>query len=154
LVECRQKFEEEKMDRELAIRAGDMAWEELKESLDRGSSASSPGWDSRDVYAHFARWHQLSMEHIRLKLANEPIPPPEADEDTLNDRWAAQDTALSLAEARDRCLQTRAEFRELAFRLTWEQWDAWGEWYCDDILGEHYRHHLQAFRERSGERRR
>ena len=130
-----------------ALTTGDDAWAELQAALDSRTDAIGPEpgdqWNPRDVYAHLARWQADSVRVVSLLLAGEQPPAPEADEETLNTRWAAEDARLSLAAAREACLATRQELRDLMLTLTPDQWREWG-WKIEDIVGPHYRAHLAA----------
>lgn len=63
------------------LAAGDVAWAELQAALDaaKETSGSNPGdpWNTRDIYAHLARWQAESVRVVNLLLAREPLPPPE-----------------------------------------------------------------------------
>ena len=66
----------------------------------------SPEWTARDVYAHLARWINHSTEAFESWLASRTLPPPaegmEGNDDEINARWQAEDSGLTLAEARER----------------------------------------------------
>ncbi|HEX9897321.1 MAG TPA: ClbS/DfsB family four-helix bundle protein [Dehalococcoidales bacterium] len=66
-----------------------------------GSGATA--WNSRDVYAHMARWLSHSSEY--MELAGTGKKPPfieESQVDEINHRWQKEDSKLTLAEARTR----------------------------------------------------
>lgn len=58
-------------------------------------------WIARDVYAHFARWLQHSTNDLEAGLRGETIPRPEGTDDEINAHWQAEDSKLTLEEARD-----------------------------------------------------
>lgn len=58
-------------------------------------------WTARDVYAHFARWLDHSMNDFEATLRGEGLARPEGTDDEINDRWQAEDSKLTLDEARD-----------------------------------------------------
>ena len=63
----------------------------------------SPEWTARDVYAHLARWIAHSTGDLEAVLAGRGIQVIEgSDDDTINARWQAEDSGLSLGDARAR----------------------------------------------------
>ena len=62
----------------------------------------SPAWDARDIYSHLARWINHSTDDLEAGRGGRAIAHPEGSDDEINARWQAQDSALTLAEARDR----------------------------------------------------
>ncbi len=67
------------------------------ESLHGGSS---PAWNARDVYAHLARWIAHSTDDLEARLDGRTRPPLKGTDDEINARWQAEDSGLSLAQAR------------------------------------------------------
>jgi Mycothiol maleylpyruvate isomerase N-terminal domain len=134
-------------DRETALKRGDELWATLQAALDSHLDepvGSNTDWTGHDVYSHFAHWQTLTIANMRKILAGDSVPPPEADEDTLNNRWRAEDRTLPTEEVRERCLATRAELRQMLMQITPEQWQQWGRIASEDISGGHYEHHLAA----------
>jgi hypothetical protein len=136
-------------ERDRMLREGDLLWERLRARLDACidrplDSADPGGWRGQDVYAHFARWQQATIDAVSALLDGRLPEPPSEDEDTLNDRWAIEDRALSAEEARTRCLATRDELTGLLAGLDGAQWERFGRLCSPDISGEHYAHHLRA----------
>ena len=133
-------------ERDETLRRADEVWERLRARLDEriARPLGDDGWTGKDVYAHFARWQQKSSDTLRTILAGKWIPASATeDENTLNDRWAAEDRALAAGEARARCLGTREELRGLVAGLDGKQWQRFGRLF-EDITGPHYEHHLRA----------
>lgn len=129
---------------------GDEMWRKLSSALDeRLHEPVGPGtdWTGHDVYAHFARWQQESIDTARALLAG--VSPAEAaeHEDVLNMRWREEDRDLATDVVRERCLRTRDELRSILLELDDGKWAAWGEAVADDINGGHYAHHLAAIGE-------
>ena len=80
-------------------------WQALVAVLDAHPEASlhepgSPPWTSRDVYAHLARWMELSTSQLEAGLDEGTIPRIEGTDDEINARWQQEDSGLSLEEAR------------------------------------------------------
>ncbi len=133
------------LDREAVLARGDHMWDELRAALDAHLDepiAPATDWTGHDVYAHFARWQQLSVTAARKLLAGRRPADPEADDDTLNDRWRAEDSARPTAEVRDLCLHSRRDLRQILTTITDDEWAAWGHLVAADIDGSHYEHHL------------
>lgn len=63
---------------------------------------NSPAWDARDIYSHLARWINHSTDDLEARLAGRALAPLDGSDDEINARWQAEDSALTLAEARDR----------------------------------------------------
>jgi hypothetical protein len=63
----------------------------------------SPSWTARDVYAHLARWIDHSTSDLEAALTRRgKIQVLEGSDDEINARWQAEDSGLSLAEARSK----------------------------------------------------
>jgi hypothetical protein len=86
-------------------------WQTLVAALDAHPGGplhdpESPTWTARDVYAHLARWINHSTDAFESWLASRTLPPPandmEGNDDEINARWQAEDSHLSLDEARAR----------------------------------------------------
>ena len=87
-------------------------WSALMAILDSRSEGSmhradDPDWNARDVYAHFARWINHSTDDLEAALAIQARPKLEGTDDEINARWRAEDSHLTLPQARD--------FAKLAF---------------------------------------
>ena len=71
-----------------------------------GARGLGPQWTARDVYAHLARWISHSTNDLETILAGKrKVQVLEGTEDEINARWQAEDSGLSLAEARARAQQ-------------------------------------------------
>lgn len=146
-------------DREQFLRQGDELWDALWAKLGALSDeqlarlgASGPQWSGTDVLAHIARWHDHALEGISAIVeGREPI--SRSDFDDWNARWFAEDSALTAAQARDRCRQSREQLRSFLAGLSDEQWagstHTWSDGVTEHIhgwaetnMGEHYREHL------------
>ncbi len=132
-------------ERDEPLRRGDVIWAQLQSVLDENidKSAFPGGWTGKDVYAHFARWQQISIEQVAEILAGRRPDKPSEDDDTLNNRWHAEDSALTVDEARERCLRSREVHRAQVAALSEDHWRAWGHLF-DDVTGAHYAGHLRA----------
>lgn len=81
-------------------------------------------WTARDVYAHFARWLQQSTNAFEARLRGESLPRPEGADDEINARWQAEDSKLTLEEAREwaqREFERRVKAIESLPAERWEQ---------------------------------
>ena len=66
-----------------------------------GARGLGPEWTARDVYAHLARWINHSTDAFELWLATRTLRPSTGeDDDTINARWQAEDSGLTLDDAR------------------------------------------------------
>lgn len=133
-------------DRDAALRVGDELWEELQRLADAHLDTpfrEGAGLTGHDLYAHFARWQAVTLRDLARILAGRRPVPPVADDNVLNDRWMAEDRALSTDIARARCLETRTNLREQLANLTDAQYDQFGRICAADINGEHYLEHLR-----------
>jgi hypothetical protein len=62
-----------------------------------------PEWTARDVYAHLARWIAHSTADLESVLAGGGFAVIEGSgDDEINARWQAEDSALTLDDARKR----------------------------------------------------
>ncbi len=139
-------------DRIASLQHGDELWEQLQAQLEARLTQpvyATSDWTGHDVYAHFARWQQNTIDGLRLLIAGTWTAHEPEDEDTLNARWAADDRSLPTEDVRVRCLRTREELRRLLISLTPQQWERFGKLCSADISGEHYEHHLRGL---AGER--
>ncbi len=89
------------------LREDQAEWARLTKVLEERSGeslhgGSSPDWNSRDVYAHLARWIERSTEDLEARLQGRTLPPLEGTDDEINARWQAADTVLTPSEARER----------------------------------------------------
>lgn len=67
---------------------------------DRAVHQDGHDWTPRDVYTHFARWLGHSTNDFEATLRGEGLARPEGTDDEINARWQAEDSKLSLDEAR------------------------------------------------------
>lgn len=137
-------------DRATLMAEGDAAWGELCAVLDAAEPGvpvhdpDSPEWTSRDVYTHFVRMHAGSARAIRFELeSGERYRWSGLDENELNERNVAEDRATDLDQARQQAIEARADYRSLVASLTEEQFEEIGRRHGDDLLGGHYRGHLE-----------
>jgi Mycothiol maleylpyruvate isomerase N-terminal domain len=133
-------------DRDTMLSRGDALWEQLSAALDASTDTpvNEAGWTGRDVFAHFARWQQHTIDDLRDLIVGKAPLPVDGDENVVNDRWYSEDRALPAGIARERCLRTREELRSLLLGLSDEQWDRFGRACAPDVSGEQYAAHLQG----------
>src|SRR5581483_12010575 len=95
-------------DRETMLAHGDALWAKLRAALDASidAPANTSGWTGKDVYAHFARWQQHTINDLLAVLESRPLPRLEAEEDVINDRWREEDRSLPPDTVRERCVST------------------------------------------------
>jgi hypothetical protein len=143
-------------ERERTITEGATSWARLDALLMQQAARArlhaegASDWNSRDVYAHFARWTGNTVVQLRRKMAGiDWLPAIPGSDDEINERWAAEDRALTLDQARSWCLQTRTTLVDLMLALTPEEWTRFGGRCTPDIAGEHYQSHID-FIERGG----
>ena len=93
---------EEMLSRDLA------EWDALTTILDTHPGGpvhdpESPEWEARHVYAHLARWMNNSMDEFEAAAGRRPKPPaPPGTDDEINARWRAEDSDVTLEDARKR----------------------------------------------------
>ena len=121
----------------------------LEEHADRENLHDPSGtpWSSREIYAHFARYQSSNIRHMHCLLASGELWTSNGeggdDENVINERWAAEDRALTLEEARAWCEATTEQARAVAMSLPPEVWAQWGRWVADDVLAPHYLSHIR-----------
>jgi len=147
-------------DREELMAAGDTAWAQLRAVLDAADPAlplhdpDSPDWTSRDVYTHFLRMHEGSARAIRYELkTGERYEWLGGDEDALNELNAAADRMLGFEDARQRAIEARLDYRALIANLSNPEFEEIGRRHGDDLLGGHYRGHLEYIERASARER-
>ncbi len=72
----------------------------LEKHPDVNLHAKGIPWNSRDIYAHLARWLNRSNAHIEAYCRGEKLPDLPASPEEMNDIWQKEDRALTLDEAR------------------------------------------------------
>ena len=130
------------------LREDQMQWSLLSEVLDSHPSESlhdpeSPQWNSRDVYAHLARWMELSTGQLKARISGTSIPRVEGTDDEINARWQQEDSRLSLAEARG-WAQRAFDKRVQSIRsVPADRWDGQLERTARGDGSEHYATHRE-----------
>ena len=104
----------------------------------------SPSWTSRDVYAHLARWIELSTAQLKARLAGTPVPIAEGTDDEINARWQQEDSRLSLAEARAWAQRAFEERIQTIRAVPSNQWNRRLEATARGDGAEHYVSHQEA----------
>jgi hypothetical protein len=146
-------------DRDDFLARGDELWARLWALLGERSDdelrrpgASGPEWTGKDVLGHLAHWHEHALEGVSAIVeGREPLSRSNFDE--WNARWFEEDAALTPAEARSRCRESRDQLRAYIQGLTDEQWDGatytWPDGVTEHIhawadanMGGHYQEHL------------
>ena len=135
--------------RQRVLADGAEAWTRLRalleEHADRDTLHDPEGtpWSSREIYAHFARYQSSNIRHIQRLLALGELWPSRGEaENVTNERWAAEDRALTHEQARDWCDATTREEAALCLTMPPELWAEYGRWAADDILAPHYLSHI------------
>jgi len=101
----------------------------------------SPGWTARDVYAHLARWMTNSTDGLEAWLAGRVNPPIGGTDDEINARWQAEDSGLTLEEARARAEQQFERRISVIEAVPAERWDQAVEAFARADGAQHYRAH-------------
>ncbi len=115
----------EAIERQLADDAA--TWNELTALLDVHPDVNlhAPGskpWNSRDAYAHLARWLDYSAARLDALVAGKPVPEAGNSVAEINARWEAEDASLSLAEARDRAFRAFATMERAVAAVPPAKW--------------------------------
>src|SRR5688572_3908786 len=112
--------------RQELVVAADAAWDRFNGILDaqpeRELHGRGSNWTAREEYAHHARWLDRSLASIRSRVEG-ISPPPDEHEDVLNERWQAEDRALSLDEAKVRGESARSAILDYVRVLPEERLD-------------------------------
>jgi hypothetical protein len=102
----------------------------------------TPEWTARDVYAHFARWMQNSTDGLEAYVAGRPRPPAtEGSDDEINARWQAEDSGLSLDDARARAEEQFERRIRVIESVPADRWDKIVEAFARADGAHHYRTH-------------
>lgn len=121
-------------------------WEDLVAALEAHPveslhQADAPPRTSRDVYAHLARWMERSTDDLEAWLAGRPPVVLEGTDDEINARWHAEDSRLSLDEARKRAQQAFERRIRAIEAVPPNRWDVALEAIARADGGEHYANH-------------
>jgi hypothetical protein len=124
-------------------------WAELCAVLDAHPdvnlhSRDSKPWNSRDAYAHLARWMEYSTKALKALVAGEkPFPPILEDvSEELNVKWQAEDTSLNLKEARKRAMYAFQERQYAIQAIPSAMWGGEIEKFARFDGAHHFRDHL------------
>jgi hypothetical protein len=101
----------------------------------------SPSWVSRDVYAHLARWIGRSTDDLEARLAGRALPPLAGTDDEINARWQREDSALSLADAREQAREAFERRIRAIESVPPGRWDPVLEAVANADGAEHYANH-------------
>ncbi len=105
-------------------------WDQLTALLDAhpGIALHKAGapWTNRDIYAHLARWTAHSNADMEAHLAGRSMSPAmdEAGIEEINSRWAQEDAALTLAEARANAFAAFERREEIIRSIRPGEWDS------------------------------
>ena len=124
-------------------------WAELIAVLDAHPdvnlhSRGSKPWNSRDAYAHLARWMEYSANALKALIAGGEPPPPNMEDisEGLNIKWQAEDISLSLEEARKRAVQAFRKRKDAVQTITSDMWGGEIEKFARFDGAHHFRDHL------------
>ncbi len=125
----------------------DEAWADLTKVLDAHPDVNlhEPGskpWNSRDVYAHLARWMEYSTGALQAAVAGHPAPELDGTPDEMNEQWHAKDVSLSLEEARQWAQHAYEERKRAIRNLPLSKWGGEVEKYARFDGAQHIGHHL------------
>lgn len=86
--------------------------------------AGPTAWNSRDVYAHLARWLNHSNSYIANALTGKPqMDIDESQADKINQRWQQEDSTLTLTDARHRAYEEFQRRAKLIQSIPLEKWN-------------------------------
>lgn len=127
------------------LRESRLTWEALDREL--GARLAEPvqgTWTAAVVYGHVGRWLELAAARLEAYLESGALPEAAGDEDATNDRWAAEDALLGVAEARARCAAAFERLHGLLAELDPNRWDETVFQLAEDDAWNHLRTHLHA----------
>jgi hypothetical protein len=117
-----------KDDPDALLERVDALWRKMNARLDGWTEQelAAPGlvgdWSGTILIAHLGRWTMAANDVIRDHLAGHT--PTDYDHfEPWNQRWAAEDASLTLAEAKRRWEFAHEEFRALARSIPADRWD-------------------------------
>jgi hypothetical protein len=101
----------------------ELAWLLEKHPEENLHAAGSTPWNSRDVYAHLARWLNRSSAHIEAYCNGKKLPEFPASPEEMNDIWQREDSSLTLAEARTKAGVALANRLAAVEAIPTDKWD-------------------------------
>ena len=102
---------------------------------------SEPTWNSRDIFAHFARWIERSTQQLEARLAGSKRPSLEGTDDEINARWQQEDSRLTLDEAREWAQRAFAQRIKAIEAVPQDRWDETLERIARADGADHFRGH-------------
>ena len=132
---------------ETILREDEEAWRELCVVLDAHPEvnlhdASSKPWNSRDAYAHLARWLEYNATKISAMTKGNPIPVTGESVEAVNKIWEAEDASLSLKEARRRAVNAYELRKRILKSVPLSGWNSEIEKFARLEGASHFREHL------------
>ena len=131
------------------LREDEEVWTELCAVLDAKPDvnlhdATSKPWNSRDSYAHLARWMEYSAKALKALVAGEKAPHPIQEDlsEELNIKWQAEDLSLSLKQARKQAMHAFQERKSAIQSIPSEMWGGEIEKYARFDGAHHFRDHI------------
>jgi hypothetical protein len=130
----------------------DTLWQEFQATIASMSEKemASPGrvgeWSAKDLLAHLGRWNDAAVTIIDDRLAGRPLGETYDDYEAWNARWAEEDRALTLQEARTRCESAHRRLRGLIAELAADRWDKVVRSWVRGSGVEHLEEHLADLR--------
>jgi hypothetical protein len=105
-----------------------LEWEALIRILEAHSDESlhdpdTPAWNSRDVYAHLARWNEHSNKNIKAYCTGRSLTSHEGTDEEINARWKQEDSCLSLDEARQKAVKAFEQRMRIIRAIPESRWD-------------------------------
>jgi hypothetical protein len=105
-----------------------LAWESLTRILDALPEESlhdpdTTAWNSRDVYAHLARWNEHSNKNIKAYCTGRSLTKNEGTDEEINARWKQEDCRLSLDEARQKAVKAFEQRMRIIRAVPESRWD-------------------------------
>ena len=134
-------------DVDTLLREDREAWAEICAVLDAHPDvnlhdANSKPWNSRDAYAHLARWMEYSAEALKALIAGDKAPSLEDVSEELNVKWQAEDISLSLKESRKRAMHAFEERKRVIEAIPSAMWGGDIEKYARFDGAHHFRDHI------------
>jgi Protein of unknown function (DUF1706) len=132
-------------DPEELLKAIEDRWARIVPVLDSLPDEEVSGsWSVKDVYAHFARWSDVTSGAIRAHVEGKPTDEFDGYFNAYrewNTKWALEDRSIALADAAESAKAAHGRLIQTMRSLNREEWDSYVIAMAEDVI-DHYQAHL------------